>query len=73
MSNVYEKFISANHALFACYDKVDVEAWKAMSAKEQAGVCATEQAAVRRFLQEDQVHFRSLIKARIDSMAAQQH
>ena len=73
MSNVYERFITANHALFACYDQVDVEAWKAMNAKDQANVCATEQAAVRRFLQEDSVHFRTLIQARIESLASQQH
>lgn len=72
MSN-YEKFIAANHKLFACYDAINVDEWKALNAKDQSAVCHQEREAVRAFLKDDSVHFRQLIKTRLDSMASQQH
>jgi hypothetical protein len=34
MSSVYERFIAANHALFACYEATPLEAFEAMNKKE---------------------------------------
>ena len=67
MSSVYENFIKANHALFACYEAVNHEQWKALSKPEQDSLCKDEKAAVADFLKNDQVHFRELIQARINS------
>jgi hypothetical protein len=65
---VYERFIAANNALFACYDAVPVESYNSMSSQEQTDLCKNEQQAVRDFLKNDSVHFRELIKARLASM-----
>jgi hypothetical protein len=70
--SVYESFIKANHALFACYEAVPNEEFQAMSKAVQQDVCKDEKAAVATFLKEDSVHFRSLIQARIASFDQQQ-
>ena len=67
MSSVYEKFISANHALFACFEAVPNDKFQALSASEQDAVCKSEKEAVAEILKSDQVHFRELIKARLAS------
>lgn len=68
MSSVYENFIKANHALFACYEAVPNDQFQAMNKQDQDMVCKEERTAVAQFLQNDQVHFRELIKARLNSM-----
>ena len=65
--SVYESFIKANHALFACFEAVPNDQFQAMDPQAQDAVCKDERAAVAEFLQNDQVHFRELIKARIAS------
>jgi hypothetical protein len=67
MSSVYQNFIAANHALKACYEAVPLEQFQALSAADQKNLCHAEKAAVRDFLSKDQVHFRELIQARINS------
>lgn len=67
MSSVYEKWISANHALFACYEAVPVEQYTAMPAAEQNNVCKSEQSAVAAFLKDDSINFKHLIQARLAS------
>ena len=42
MSSVYEKFIVANQALFACQEKVSVQQWNDMDSTTQSWVCKSE-------------------------------
>jgi TRAP-type C4-dicarboxylate transport system substrate-binding protein len=53
MSSAYEKFITANHALFACYEAVSNDVFQAMPKHDQDAVCATEKTAVSAMLKED--------------------
>lgn len=71
MSSVYERFITANHALFACYEATPLEAFEAMNKKEQDSLCQSEQKAVAQFMKEDSINFKSLIHARLASMEQQ--
>ena len=71
MSSVYENFIKANHALFACYDAVNNDAFQAMGKADQDALCKDEKAAVAQFLKDDSVHFRELITARLASFDKQ--
>ena len=65
MPNSYLTFIQANDALAKCMAAQNSAAYQAMSAADQAGVCATESSAVRNLLQSDQVDFRNLLAERI--------
>jgi hypothetical protein len=42
MSSVYEKWIAANHALFACYEKVPADQFNALAKAEQDNLCKKE-------------------------------
>jgi hypothetical protein len=55
---VYESFIKANHALFACYEATPNEEYQAMAKPAQQALCQAEKAAVAQFLKDDSVHFR---------------
>lgn len=68
MSSVYEKWISANHALMACYEKTPVEQFSSLSKQDQDSLCLNEQKAVAQFLKDDSINFRSLIQARLATM-----
>lgn len=70
--SVYESFIKANHALFACYEATPNEEYQAMAKPAQQALCQDEKAAVAQFLKDDSVHFRQLIAARIASFEQQQ-
>ena len=71
MPNSYLAYFTANDALKTCMDAQNVEAFKAMNAADQAGVCATEASAVRSMLQSDQVDFRNLLAERLAAVKAQ--
>ena len=71
MQSAYERFIAANEALTKCWDGVSVKDYLAMDSKTQAATCCNEQKAVADMLKADQVHFRSLIDARISALKAQ--
>ena len=68
MPNSYLTFIQANDALAKCMAGQNADAFKAMSAAEQAGVCKAEGDAVRSLLQSDAVGFRNLLSERIAAM-----
>jgi hypothetical protein len=68
MSSVYEKFIAANHALFACQEAVSVEQWNTMKPAEQDNVCKNEAQAVASFLKDDSVKFSNILNDRIANM-----
>ena len=66
-------FMQANDALAKCMAGQNVEAYKAMSAAEQQGVCRAEADAVRTILRDDKVSFRNLLSERLAfAKAAQQ-
>ena len=71
MQSTYERFIAANEALTKCWDGVEVKSYLAMDGATQAAQCRKEQQAVADMLKADQVHFRSLIDARITALKAQ--
>jgi len=71
MSSIYEKWISANHSLFACYEKVSTEQYNALSKADQDNLCKSEQDAVAKFLKDDSINFRGLINARISALNEQ--
>jgi hypothetical protein len=68
MSSVYEQFIAANLALFACQESVSVKEWTAMKPAEQNAVCKSEAQAVASFLKDDKVNFKSILADRIANM-----
>ena len=65
MSSVYENWISANLALFSCYENVSTEQYNALTDNEKSGLCKNEQTAVAAFLKDDKIAFRNLIAARL--------
>lgn len=73
MSSVYEKWIAANHALFACYEKVPTDQFNALAKAEQDNLCKKEQDEVAAFLKNDSVNFRNIINERIFALASEQH
>ena len=72
MSSVYEKWISANHALFACYEKVPADQFNALSKADQDNLCKKEQDAVSGFLKNDSVSFRNIINDRLAAISSEQ-
>jgi len=68
MSSVYEKFISANLALMACYDKTPIDQFNALDKKDQDSLCMSEQNAVAQYLKDDSVNFKSIMQARLAAM-----
>ena len=72
MPNSYVAWIQANDALAKCMGAQKVEAFQAMSAADQEGVCRTEANAVRDLLTNDSVSFRNLLDQRIASLKAAQ-
>ncbi len=58
MTSAYEKFIAANYALMACYEKVSTEQFNAMSQNDQDNLCKSEQSAVRHFLSDESINFK---------------
>jgi hypothetical protein len=73
MSSVYEKWITSNHALFACYEKVSTDQFNALSKADQDNLCKKEQEAVSGFLKNDSVNFRNIIAERIAAVGSEQH
>ena len=73
MSSVYEKWISANHALFACYEKVPAEQYNALSKQDQDNLCKSESDSVATFLKNDSVNFRHIINERITALNQEAH
>lgn len=71
MSSVYERWISANHALMACYETTSVESFNALSVKDQDNLCASEQKTVATFLKDDSVNFKSILHARLAALETQ--
>jgi hypothetical protein len=72
MSTNYEQFIAANHTLMNCYAEVPADSFSAMSKSEQEGVCRNEANAVRGFIAQEQVNFRSILNERISAFDAKQ-
>lgn len=68
MTSAYEKFMAANYALMACYEKVSTEQFNALSKSEQDSLCKAEQTAVKQFLSDDSINFKQLAKARLHAM-----
>lgn len=73
MSSVYEKWISANHTLFACYEKVSADQFNALAKADQDNLCKKEQETVAGFLKNDSVNFRSIINERISAISSEPH
>ena len=67
MSSAYEKWISANLALFACYEKVSTEQYEALSKSDQDSLCKSEAVTVASFLNKDEVSFKNILASRIAS------
>ena len=65
MPNSYVTWIQANDALAKCMSAQKVEAFNAMAAGEQDGVCRAEATAVKGLLNSDAVSFRNLLAERI--------
>ena len=64
--STYEKFIEANNKLRECFEGVKPKAFESMSPFEQENVCGDEKTAVRDFLSNGSLSFRSLVQERID-------
>ena len=72
MSSVYERFIAANEALFACMQSVSEADYKEMTPSAQETVCRAEGEAVAEFLRNDSIAFRNLAAERLNFLKAAQ-
>lgn len=68
MDTTFGKWIEANQSLIDCQAKFSKAQIDALSAQEQAQICQTEAAVVRKMLSNDSVSIRHLIEERIKSI-----
>ena len=64
MPNSYLEWIKANDALGKCMSAQNPDAYKAMSAADQAAVCKKEADAVKAMLESNKIGFRNLLAER---------
>ena len=67
---VFTQFMSANEALLDCYQAVDLEAYKSMSAVAQKNVCIKEKTTIRNILENNQLNMTQVVTDRVNVLFA---